>query len=55
MQHIQNIPELDKAGLRRFGLTTGIIVAVLFGIVLPWVFNLGWPTWPWMVRSPRTR
>ena len=49
MQHIKNIPELDKAGLRRFGLTTGIIVAVLFGILLPWIFNLGRPIWPWIL------
>ena len=34
------IPELDREGLRQFGLTTGGIVAVLFGVVLPWLFDL---------------
>ena len=29
-----NIPELDTKGLREFGLTTGAIVAVLFGLGL---------------------
>ena len=43
------IPELDKAGLRRFGITTGAIVGVLFGVLLPWLFGLGYPLWPWIV------
>ena len=28
------IPELDRKGLREFGLVTGAIVAVLFGLFL---------------------
>ncbi len=44
-----DIPELDKRGLRNFGLTTGAIVAVLFGIVLPWLFDFSRPLWPWVV------
>ena len=44
-----NIPELDVRGLRQFGLTTGAIVATLFGIVLPYVFDRPWPIWPWIV------
>lgn len=43
------IPELDRQGLRNFALVTGSIVAGLFGVVLPWVFNLGWPRWPWVL------
>ena len=34
------IPELDTAGLRQFGLMLGGILAVLFGLILPW-------TWEW--------
>ena len=45
------IPELDKAGLRRFGITTGSIVAVLFGLVLPYLLDHGWPRWPWIVAA----
>ena len=44
-----DIPELDTQGLRRFGLTTGGIVAVLFGVAIPWVFGLSFPLWPWIV------
>ena len=43
------IPELDKKGLRQFGLSTGAIVAVLFGLFFPWVFNVGFPLWPWIL------
>jgi len=44
------IPELDRKGLREFGLVTGGIVAGLFGIFFPWVFDrpmAAWPVWPW--------
>jgi len=37
--------------LRKFGLVTGAIVAVLFGLFLPWVFNYPWPLWPWIVTG----
>jgi hypothetical protein len=43
------IPELDKKGLRHFGLTTGGIVAGLFGIVVPWLLSRPWPLWPWII------
>ena len=43
------IPELDRKGLRDFGLVTGSIVAVLFGVFLPWVLERHYPIWPWIV------
>lgn len=46
---IDAIPELDRKGLREFGLVTGAIVAVLFGLFFPWVFERGFPIWPWVV------
>ncbi len=45
------IPELDRSGLRRFGLTTGAIVAVLFGLFFPWLLDFRIPTWPWIVLA----
>lgn len=45
------IPELDSAGLRRFGLTTAGIVIGLFGLVLPLLTGHPYPTWPWIVSS----
>lgn len=43
------IPVLDRRGLRQFGLTTGAIVAVLFGVVFPYFLDRAWPLWPWIV------
>ena len=37
--------------LRKFGLVFGAIVAVLFGLFLPWVFDFAWPVWPWIVSG----
>ena len=46
---LHSIPELDRKGLREFGLVTGGIVAVLFGLVFPWLFERALPIWPWVV------
>ena len=43
------IPELDRKGLRSFGLTTGSIVAVLFGLLFPWLLDHNLPLWPWVL------
>jgi succinate dehydrogenase hydrophobic anchor subunit len=52
---------LSNAEMRKFGLVTGLIVVVLFGFVLRWLFTgsdghywpfnveLLKPTWPWVV------
>ena len=48
---MQDILELDANGLRRFGFTTGGIVAGLFGLVLPWLFGFALPIWPWIVGA----
>jgi len=44
------IPELDTAGLKQFGLMLGGILIVLFGFILPW--SRGWessPNYYWVV------
>ena len=47
-----NIPELDKKGLREFGLTTGAAVIVIFGLFFPWLLERDWPVWPWYIAAP---
>jgi len=47
MQH--DIPELDKKGLRQFGLLTGAIFIVLFGLLFPFILNFRIPTWPFVL------
>lgn len=46
---MQPIPELDARGLRGFALTTGGILATLFGLLLPWLFDTAMPYWPWII------
>lgn len=46
---VHAIPELDRKGLREFGLTTGGIVAVLFGLLFPWLLERPSPRWPWVI------
>ncbi len=43
--------DLTAGELRNFGLSTGAVVAVLFGAVIPWIWGLGYPLWPWIVLA----
>ena len=46
------IPELDHKGLREFGVTTGVAVVIIFGVFFPWLLELKWPVWPWIIAAP---
>jgi len=48
---MEEIQDLNEKELRKFGLVTGSIVAVLFGLFLPWLFNHGLPLWPWIIAG----
>ena len=48
---MEAIPELDRKGLRQFGFMFGGIIAGLFGVILPWLFDLSYPIWPWVVLT----
>lgn len=41
----------DKAALRRFGWQMAIAWPLLFGVLLPWLFNHSWPLWPWLLSA----
>lgn len=43
--------EINRKELRKFGITTGIIVALLFGLIMPWVFSRPISGWPWAVSA----
>lgn len=49
MQKFEDLPPVDKKGLRSFGLTMGIVIAGLFGLFFPWVFERTLPIWPFAV------
>ena len=44
-----DIPELNKKGLRQFGLMMAGFIAGIFGLVLPWMWGFIYPVWPWAV------
>ena len=49
---MMEVPDLDNAGLRKFGLTTGAIIVVLFALFFPWVFDVEkMPLWPWIIAG----
>jgi hypothetical protein len=37
--------------LREFGLIFGAMLAILFGLILPWIFDIEFPIWPWCVLA----
>ena len=43
--------KIEIKELRKFGLTTGIIVILLFGLLLPWIFSRPSPKWSCVVSS----
>ncbi|HEB85676.1 MAG TPA: sxtJ [Gammaproteobacteria bacterium] len=47
----ENTPKTSAQELRKFGLTTGAIVVVLFGLLLPWLFSRSYPYWPWVLAG----
>jgi saxitoxin biosynthesis operon SxtJ-like protein len=40
---------VTRADLRRFGLTVGGALVVLFGLTLPWLFSFAIPYWPFVL------
>ena len=42
-------PADEVRELRKFGLVVGAAFALIFGLLLPWVFSFPTPTWPFIV------
>lgn len=45
----RDIPELDRKSLRNFAWMFAAVVAGLFGLILPWLLDLDWPSAPWII------
>lgn len=43
------VPALNRQGLKKFGFTMGIIIAILFGLILPWLGSHSVAIWPWII------
>ena len=48
MINLQKV-SLTTQELREFGFSFGAIFAVIFGLILPWLFDSTFPLWPWFV------
>ena len=46
-----DIPELDRRGLREFGLLMAAVIGALFGLLLPWLLGLAFAV-PALVAPP---
>jgi fatty acid desaturase len=46
--HDHTIKEPTTRELRSFAITTGVVVAALFGLLLPWIWEFSYPRWPWI-------
>lgn len=42
------VPELSTSDLRNFGLILALMLAGIFGLILPWVHGSVLPWWPWI-------
>ena len=50
MSHNINTADVTKTDLRKFGFIMGGMFALIFGGLLPWIFNAeSWPIWPFIV------
>ena len=41
----------DKKTLREFGLVFAAGLMLIFGLLLPWIWDKAWPTWPWIAAA----
>lgn len=48
--HTPDTPMDDKA-LRQFGLIMAGMIAVFFGLLIPWIWDFSSPSWAWIVAA----
>lgn len=41
----------DKKTLREFGLVFAAGLVLIFGLLLPWIWDKAWPVWPWIAAA----
>jgi hypothetical protein len=44
-------PQPGRIELRNFGLLCGSLIGLLFGAVLPWIWDYAYPVWPWVIGA----
>jgi hypothetical protein len=46
-----DIAKMSKKQLRNFGFVTSLMIALVFGLFLPWIFDRNYPIWPWWLSG----
>lgn len=44
-------PQPGRIELRNFGLLCGSLIGLLFGALLPWIWDYAYPVWPWVIGA----
>ena len=45
------LPTPGVRELRNFGLMMGGFIAAIFGLLIPWIWDLGFVKWPWITAA----
>lgn len=48
---MQNSTGPNSKELRHFGLIMGAMIALFFGLLIPWLWSLSWPLLPWVIAA----
>lgn len=48
---VPNHQEVSVADLRNFGLITSALLILFFVVLIPWIWDLAYPMWPWVVAA----
>lgn len=51
---MDNAIDPGRKELRDFAFIIGGMTAVFFGLLLPWIWDLVYPVWPWIVTAVAT-
>lgn len=51
LSRLKQMQKINKIELRKFGFTMAAVISILFGLLLPWLFEKTYPLWPWLVAA----
>ena len=41
----------SRRELRQFGLTMAVAIGLVFGLLIPWIWDRPWPRMPWLIAG----
>ena len=43
--------ETEEKTLKSFARVISLALCIIFGMLLPWLWNYQWPVWPWIIAG----